>query len=196
MKKFFLCTLSFILFYSLTLAQTALIELPFTYSDGVAEPRVLTAGLDPTAEDGLDPDLGETPLPPLPPPPSFVARFELPDGVTESYKNIRQGDDTPSSEGNKIHTINYRLDTGGILTITWDLPGGVELNLKDPFGGIIFDEDFPSGPGTYTITFALTSPPGVSMLNVFFFKKTMIVQILGKNTQSVSIFFSFRTISI
>ena len=138
-------------------AQSALIEITFSLTDGVGGSRDLTVGLDPNATDGLDTQLGEAALPP--PPFGFYARFRLPGTSTDSWKDIRQGDNTASSVGNKTHTINYQLGDGSAgLTVTWDLPAGVELNLQDPFGGVLFNQDFTSGPGNYTVTItSLTS---------------------------------------
>ena len=142
---------------SLIFSQNALIEIEFICTDGVGGSRVLTAGLDPSATDGVDESLGELELPP--PPQGFYSRFRLPSSLIQTWKDIRQGDETPSSIGNKTHTVNYQLGAGSAgLTINWNLPVGIELNIQDPFGGILINQDFSSGPNNYTITFlALTS---------------------------------------
>lgn len=148
---FFLCSI-------MSFAQ-ALIEIPITFNDGVVGSRVLIVGLDPTATDGLDPILGETPAPPLPPFGAFDARFTLPNSSNQTFKDIREGDNTAISIGNRIHTVNYQLGTGSTgLNINWNLPRGVELNLIDPYGGVLFNVDFLTGTGNYTVaSLALTS---------------------------------------
>jgi hypothetical protein len=131
----------------------ALIEIPFTFSDGVGGSRILTAGLDPNATDGIDTNLGEAELPPVPF--GFFARFTLP--VTpsvQSWKDIRQGDNTSNSIGDKTHTVNFALGTGSTgLTISWNLPIGVQLNIQDLAGGMFYNYSVTtSGIGSYTIT--------------------------------------------
>ena len=144
----------------ISFAQHALIEIPFTFSDGAAGSIIDTVGIDPLATDGIDPALGETYAPPFPPPGGFDAKFQLPTGnpADQTYKDIREGDNTSGSIGEKVHTVIYQLGAGNTgFHISWNLPFGVELNLKDAILGTIFNVDFPSGPGNYTVPSAFTS---------------------------------------
>ena len=142
----------------ISFSQTALIEIPFTFSDGVGGYAVRIVGLDPSATDGIDASLGEALAPPKPPQSNiFDVRFILP-STDETLKDIREGDNTSASIGDRVHTVNYQLGAGSTgLQVSWDLPTGVGLNLKDFFGGIILNQNFSAGPGSYTITTYLTN---------------------------------------
>ncbi len=138
---------------NISFSQTALIEIPFTFSDGVGGSAVRIVGLDPSATDGIDASLGEALAPPKPPQSNiFDVRFILP-STDETLKDIREGDNTSASIGDRVYTVNYQLGAGSTgLQVSWDLPTGVGLNLKDFFGGVILNETFSAGPGSYTIT--------------------------------------------
>jgi len=127
------------------------ISVPLQINDGVGGTQILTFGLHPDATDGLDPALGEEELPPAPPAGIFDTRFQLPNSTIGSLKDLRQGNN--QTTGSFIHNVKWQLGTGSSgYTLSWNLPSGVEINLKDPFGGVIFNVTFGEGPGTYTVT--------------------------------------------
>lgn len=139
--------------YFNTAAQSAMVEIHFTASDGVVGNQLLKAGLDPTATDGLDTHLGESELPPLPPSGVFDARFILPSSTIGSHADYRQGDSTVASIGVKEHEVRYQLGSGSTgFTITYNMPAGTQLRLRDNFGGVFYDIDNISGAGSYTVT--------------------------------------------
>ncbi|MCB9207559.1 MAG: T9SS type A sorting domain-containing protein [Ignavibacteriales bacterium] len=116
--------------------------------DGVSDSISLTFGLDSLATDGYDQILGEEELPPLPPLGVFDIRIELPDTLITSYTDIRH-----FAADCYEHIISYQLgDSSKGLTLSWNLPEGVSLNISDLFGGSIFSEQFESGEGSFTIT--------------------------------------------
>ncbi len=116
-------------------------------SDGVSDSSFLTFGLDSLATDGYDPLLGEEELPPLPPLGIFDLRIKLPDTSLSSYADIRT-----LARNCYEHIINYQLgDSSDGLTLNWNLPVGVTLNIVDLFGGTIFNESFTTGVGSLKI---------------------------------------------
>ncbi len=150
--KLLLILLTIITWFN-TRAQTALVEIQFTASDGVVGSQLLKAGLDPTATDGLDTHLGEAELPPFPPLGVFEARFILPSSTIGSHADYRQGDNTIASIGEKEHVVNYQLNSGSTgFTINYNMPTGTQLRLRDNFGGVFYDIDNISGAGSYTVT--------------------------------------------
>lgn len=147
-----------ILLTSLEYGQ-ALIQIPFTFTDGNAtHVQTLTVGLDPSATDDFDSGL-DTYAPPYPPGGGFDAHFILPVGANDwVYKDIRQGDNTAASIGNRVHVAEAQLGTGYTsLQLSWNLPNGGELTLQDDnTGGAIFNANFGSGAGNYTVPFSFT----------------------------------------
>lgn len=104
----------------------------------------MSLGIDPSATDGLDRDLGEAELPPLPPSGVFDARFIFPDGLTSSLHDYRTGDG--NFVGTHVHEISWQLGTGSPgLSLSWNLPDGVTMNITDPFGGVLINYDYGSG---------------------------------------------------
>ena len=115
--------------------------------DGVNDSIKLTFGLDSLATNGYDPLLGEEELPPLPPLGVFDVRLEIPDTLITSYSDYR-----PLAVDCYEHKISYQLGDSSLgLTLRWNLPEGVTLNLSDMFGGTIFNIYADAGEGSYTI---------------------------------------------
>lgn len=144
MRIYFLFLLSF----SISIAQEVKIPLTITDNDGGA--ITLYFGLDPKATDGIDPSLGESPLPPLPPTGSFDARFILPGSTDDSQEDYRNGNKT-SFIGNITYEIQFQAGNGKSIYINWNLPTSVTGNLQDQFGGIIVNKSM-TGAGNTTIT--------------------------------------------
>jgi hypothetical protein len=125
-------------------------DFDFNISDGVGGNETLTCGLHPAATEFLDTYLGEEEL--SIPPSGFYCRSELEIPTIYVCKDIREGDATAQSIGEKVHKVLYNLGAGSSgLSISWDLPASVELNIKDTEGGTLFNQDFSSGPGSYVI---------------------------------------------
>ncbi|HQI42440.1 MAG TPA: T9SS C-terminal target domain-containing protein, partial [Ignavibacteriaceae bacterium] len=101
----------------------------------------MQVGLDSTATDCIDPQLGESELPPVPPP-GWLAIIRLPYPECQNiigdpilvHTDFRFGE-IPFT-GTKIHEFWFRSDLGA--TIHWNLPDGVTGLLQDPWGvGIV-----------------------------------------------------------
>ncbi|MBN2088311.1 T9SS type A sorting domain-containing protein [candidate division KSB1 bacterium] len=99
----------------------------------------LTFGQAPEANDGQDLYLGETELPPPPPPGIFDARFELPGATIFSLKDFRSDADKELN-----WKCRFQPGSGGFpITLSWnpsDLPDK-RFNLKDAITGTIINVD-------------------------------------------------------
>jgi hypothetical protein len=115
-------------------------------------PRVLYFGLDPTATDSIDIQLGEAELPPFPPLGSFEARYILPEnnfsGTISSYSDYRYAE-IPFT-GQKEWRIAYQPGTGNTITIIWDFPFFITGVLKDIITGTLINVPM-SDSGSYTV---------------------------------------------
>ncbi len=134
------------------------VEFPIVVTDGFFS-QSLKMGLDSTATDGIDSELGEYELPPIPPPTIFDARLigsdiglpQLGQGVV---KDFRTGSST--FNGQKIHEVKYqrgplaRVTNSGI-TLYWSLPENVTGRLQDIVTGNNIDVQMVSN-GSYTVT--------------------------------------------
>jgi hypothetical protein len=150
-----------VLFSAFAFGQ-AVVDIPLSGSDGSLT-IPLAVGLDPTATNGIDPALGESDLPPFPPLGAFEIRFDLTPYAGEalsSYKDYRNAPSLPYS-GQKEHTLWWQTSAAALpITITYDLPTGAALTLKDQIGGSFLNLGPFTGsgsaviPGTYTNIFA------------------------------------------
>jgi len=109
----------------------------------------ITFGLDSTATDGIDPHLGESEVPPDACPvfwfPYFCAKFLLPPfvpGFSDTRLDFRFGE-IPYT-GQKTHMIFF-VTNDSIITMEYNLPLGVTLNLSDALGGIFIATLIDSG---------------------------------------------------
>ncbi len=125
----------------------ALYTISMMVSDNGTGSYALGLGLDPNATEGIDSDLGETELPPMPPTGVFDARLMLPDGTTSSPMDYRTGDAGYSG------TVEYDLSwqySSGADALTLDIvipevPGTVEMTIVDGFGGAVFSQVVEEG---------------------------------------------------
>jgi len=116
-------------------------------TDGFNNGVPLVFGLDSLGTDGLDTIFGEEEFPPPPPMGAFDIRIKMKDSLTTSNSDIRYLE-TKCYE----HLIKYQLsDSSNGLTLNWNLPNGITLNIQDAIGGLIFNEIFDSGESSYTI---------------------------------------------
>jgi hypothetical protein len=147
---------SVVLIFSKNILAQAQIDIPFIVSDGNEFFDWLRVGLDTTATNCIDPQLGEFEIPPIPPTGLFDCRFNLTPygcGPITTYKDYRPPGNPPSFPftGQVEHTLIWQLgSSGSFLTIFYDFPAGAFANIKDPFGGIIYNTML-SDSGSYTI---------------------------------------------
>ncbi|GJQ63384.1 MAG: hypothetical protein SCALA702_24370 [Melioribacteraceae bacterium] len=134
--------------------EDALYTISVATADGAAGSYELMLGIDPAATDGIDSDLGETELPPLPPAGVYDARMILPDGTTGSPADYRTGDNNYT--GQVTYTMKYQLGDGGAsMTLDVDIPeipGTVTMTVQDPFGGVLVNEVVNEGGGQVVVT--------------------------------------------
>lgn len=123
-------------------------------TDGALGSYILGLGIDPAASDGIDDELGEFELPPLPPAGVYDARMILADGTTGSFMDFRNGD--ANFTGQITYTLKYQLGSGSMglnLNVTIpEIPGSVTMTVQDPFGGVLVNETINEGVSNITIT--------------------------------------------
>ncbi|OGU77017.1 MAG: hypothetical protein A2W11_14565 [Ignavibacteria bacterium RBG_16_35_7] len=196
MKKIFLCVI--VLIFSVKLsAQIPGIDVyhEILVEDLAGGSKVLVFGLDSTATDGIDAQLGESDLPPFPPAGAFEARLLLPpypSGTLSSYSDFRQAVVTPPYSGVKEHRMKYQVGTGTVIKITWNLPPDVTGLLQDLFGGIIVNVPM-SGSGNYTVTNL-----GIDQLKMFItYNNTIPVELtsFGASVNGSTVILNWQTSS-
>ena len=145
-----------VLYATVTFGQAA-VEVPFTVEDSNGNLQELIFGLDLTATPGIDPALGESEQPPLPPGGVFDARFasnsqsNLGEGT---LKDIRNAPLFPFS-GTYIHQIKYQPGdpvSGADITISWNLPPEIIAGseIHDIITGTLIQAAFV-GVGSVTV---------------------------------------------
>ena len=153
MRELFSVFSAALLYVSLVFGQ-ANVDIPITVSDGISTKDWLAIGVDTSATNGIDEQLGESDLPPFPPAGIFEARFDLSPYTGEplsSYKDYRNAPALPF-----IGVVEYRLiwqlsAGAGTFDIGYSLPPEVTIEIKDPLGGILFDSGTLSGTGSYSV---------------------------------------------
>jgi len=153
---------SFVLLYiSITFGQVIdldvpTVDIPLFANDGsVPSPGIeIAVGLDLTATDGIDTNLGEAALPPLAP--GLDVRFNLaPYGTNETtYKDYRAPGDPPAFPytGTIEHTIILQHSAGGLdIDLDYDLPAGASMTITDQIGGSFLNIGPFTGVGTATV---------------------------------------------
>ena len=120
----------------------------------------LAVGLDQTATSGIDPQLGESDLPPFPPLGAFEIRYDLTPYAGEplsSYKDYRYAASFPFT-GQVEHLLWWQTsETNLPIDITYDLPDGSAMTLRDQLGGTILNLGPFTGSGTVTIPASYTN---------------------------------------
>jgi hypothetical protein len=155
MRKLFTIIGFVLLYFGIALGQAS-IDIPLSASDGSATIQ-LAVGLDLTATNGIDAALGESDLPPFPPPGVFEFRFDLTPYAGEplsSYKDYRAPGDPPSfpfSDTVQHRMMWQRSDAGLPIDIQYDLPTNSKMVIQDEFGGVILNLGPFEGIGTATI---------------------------------------------
>ncbi|RKY94025.1 MAG: hypothetical protein DRQ13_08745, partial [Ignavibacteriae bacterium] len=114
----------------------AMIQDKVIVSNGIFS-NWLRFGLDSTGTDGIDSHLGESDLPPFPPPDVFEARFFLPEnnfwGSLSSYCDFR-GAIFPYT-GQKEWRLAFQPGSGNTIIISWDFPSYLSGVLQDIING-------------------------------------------------------------
>lgn len=111
-------------------------EVDLHITEGNALAELLSIGINEDASEGIDSELGEINLPPIPPAGQFDARFILPDGDS-SLRDIRESTDIL-----RTHELYFQpVNSASNCLLTWnpDLPPG-NFILQDGAGGYFFDD--------------------------------------------------------
>jgi len=153
MKSIFQILLLFLITFTFQLFAQADISTSILIDDGAGGSKNLHFGLDSTATDGIDILLGESDLPPFPPPGAFEARFFLPDnnftGTLGSYDDYRNA--VLPFTGEKEFRLAYQPGTGTVINITWDFPQSITGVLQDIINGYLINVNMVDS-GSYTVT--------------------------------------------
>ncbi len=161
MKKIFFITCFTMLFVGKIFSQ-AQIDIPLIVTDGTANID-LAIGLDLTATNCIDPQLGESDLPPIPPCGCLVVCFDLaPYGcpAISSMKDYRAPGNPPAFPftGMITHTLWWQVTSPGLpLNITYNLPAGAIMNITDNITGTLLNLGPFTGQGVATIPGSYTT---------------------------------------
>lgn len=113
-----------------------------TVSEEGGASKLLKFGVEPTATDGIDPHLGESELPPLPPSRIFDVRFTGGDIGNGLNIDLRSGL-APQVEHTLI--LEFQRAAGGNITLSWDSPQISSVTtsavIQDLSGGNLINED-------------------------------------------------------
>jgi len=139
----------------------------------------LTFGQAPEANDGQDLYLGETELPPPPPPGIFDARFELPGVTIETLKDFRN-----DADKSIIWNFKFQPGSGGFpITLGWnsmELPDK-SFYLKDEITGTLIFVNMKD-QNSYTVTnSAITS---------------LVIEMTSEITGDVTVFAGWNLLSV
>lgn len=135
--------------------ESAQISIPFEIYDNAGGQKTLYFGLDQTATDGIDINLGESELPPYPPLGAFDARWLLPEnnfsGSLSSWSDYRFASGFPFSATIE-HRFRYQSAAGATaMFISWNLPQTITGLIQDLSNGIFINVQI-SGIGTYQVS--------------------------------------------
>jgi hypothetical protein len=159
MRKIFL-VLSFALFYVNEINGQAAVDIPLQATENNNPPVFeLAVGLDLTATNCIDPQLGEYQGGCIPLPPCII--FDLdPYGCpsTTSFKDYRPPGNPPAFPftGTIEHTLIWQRSQGGTsINIEYNIPYGAQMRITDQIGGWLLNIGPFTGtgvaviPGTY-----------------------------------------------
>jgi len=137
------------------LLDSAEVSVPLEMYDNGGGQKTLYFGVDPTATDSIDINLGEFDLPPAPPTGVFDNRWILPknnfSGSLSSWRDYRFGGGVPFAD-----TIIYRLKYQGAegadtMFFAWNFPTDITARLQDLITGTLVDVSM-TGSGVYGLT--------------------------------------------
>ena len=159
MRKLFSIFALVLLYVGITFGQAA-VDIPITLTDNAGGSKILNFGLDLTASDGIDVALGESDLPPFPPPGVFDARLVLPPFLTSnlsSWKDYRNAPALPFS-GIVEHRFTGQFTTGATaFSIAYNLPPEATMQVQDIITGTLVNSGVLTGSGTFEIGLSLTN---------------------------------------
>jgi hypothetical protein len=164
---------------------SAQISIPFQVYDNAGGQKTLYFGLDQTATDGIDIQLGESDLPPFPPIGAFEARWILPEnnfnGSLSSWSDYRYAAGFPFS-GTLEHRLKYQSADGAtIMYFSWDLPPEVTGLLQDLVGGIVVNVPI-SGSGVYE----LTNFTAINQLKLFIYYNNIVTGVEDEDIKPIA----------
>ncbi|MBE0572625.1 MAG: hypothetical protein IH618_13865 [Ignavibacteriaceae bacterium] len=161
-QKFYLMICIILILYVKVFAQAA-VDIPLSATDGNTT-YALAVGLDLTATNCIDPQLGEYDInwPPL----DFAITFDLtpfgcPSG-TNSFRDYRASGNPPAFPftGSIVHWLWWSVSIPGTpIDITYNIPIGAEMYLRDQINGSLLNLGPFTGqgiaiiPGSYTSIF-------------------------------------------
>ncbi|MCC6254616.1 MAG: choice-of-anchor D domain-containing protein [Ignavibacteriaceae bacterium] len=152
MRKLFSIFLLALFFFGMNnIYGQAAIDILFTATNGAGTLN-LNVGLDPTATVGIDPSLGESDLPPFPPPGVFEIRYDLAPGAPglSSYQDYRPA--TFPYTGTVTHTLWWQTESAGTsININYNLPTGAAMRIVDNINGTFVNIGPFTGTGVATI---------------------------------------------
>ncbi|HSW54023.1 MAG TPA: choice-of-anchor D domain-containing protein, partial [Ignavibacteriaceae bacterium] len=161
MKKIFLI-LSFTLLFIAKINGQVDFNIPLIVTDGTINIQ-LAVGLDLTATNCIDPQLGESDLPPVPPTGMFDVRFDLQPygcGPVSSYKDYRAPGNPPAYPftGMIQHILWWQVSSPSApIDITYNLPPGAIMRITDQIGGVFLNIGPFAGLGVATIPGSYTN---------------------------------------
>jgi len=154
-----LLLISVVLILSVKIFAQAAVDITLGVTDG-NDTVAVAVGLDLTATNCIDPQLGEYNIPPLPP--HFDVRFDLaPYGCPgiSSYKDYRPPGNPPTFPftGLVEHTLWWQVSLGLPIDITYNLPLGAIMWITDNITGTLLNlgpftgQGVTTIPGSYTV---------------------------------------------
>ena len=157
MRKLFPILALVLLYVTIAFGQT--VNIPFSGTDGTTT-IPLAVGLDVSAENCIDADLGESDLPPFPPAGVFDIRFDLnPYGCTNlsTLMDFRNAAAFPFT-GTIQHTLWWQVSATGLpIQFQYTLPTGASMTITDQIGGSFLNIGPFTGSGTATIPGSYTA---------------------------------------
>jgi len=156
-KLFLILTLTLLL--TANIFGQAAVDIPFDVTDG-SDTITVSVGLNLTATNCIDPQLGEYDIPPIPP--QFDVRFDLNPygcGPVSTYKDYRAPGNPPAFPftGMIEHTLWWQVILGLPLYITYNLPPGTIMIITDNITGTLLNLGPFTGQGVATIPGSYTT---------------------------------------
>jgi len=154
LHKLFL-TLTIALLLSVNIFGQAAVDIPLIVTDGISTFQ-MAVGLDLTATNGIDPQLGESNLPPIPPGDVLIVFDLLPytGQPLSTYKDYRSPGNPPAFPFTGVieHTLWWTNGPlGPTLEITYNIPSGAWMTITDIIGGALLNLGPFCGQGVVTI---------------------------------------------